>query len=366
MPTSAWSAAPGYLNAATLGLPPRSAVAALQQAVLDWQRGAAGPVAYDDEVQRARALFGRLCGVGPDAVAVGSQASVVAGAVAASLPDGADVVCVDGDFGSVVYPFLVQAHRGVRVRHAPLEALADEVARGTDLVAYSLAQSADGRVADAAAVREAAGRVGAMTFCDTTQAAGWLDVDAAADDVTVCSAYKWLCCPRGAAFSTYSPRALAAVRPVNAGWYAGESVWGSCYGPDMQAAHDARRHDVSPAWLAWVGTVPALQTLLDLPPGLARRHGTGLADRLLAALDLPPADRPVVALDDPAGSRATALEAAGVSVAGRAGRVRIAFHLWNTEADVELAVGALRAAGRGSGRAPSPSRADRDLSPLGL
>jgi selenocysteine lyase/cysteine desulfurase len=340
-PGSAFVPVPGYLNAPTLGLPPRATGQAMVAALTDWQLGRAQPVAYDAAVARSRELYAGLVGVQPGAVAVGSQTSVAVGVLAATLPDRARVVCVDGDFSSVVFPFLAQADRGVTVRQVPLEGLAEAVDAGCDLVAYSLAQSADGRLADAPAVRAAAARHGALTLCDTTQAAGWLDVEAGADDVTVCSAYKWLCCPRGVAFSTFSDRALELARPINAGWYAGESVWDSCYGPRMRLAEDARRFDVSPAWLCWVGAVPSLELFAGLPAGLARRHGAGLADLLRAHLGLPAQGRPVLALDDPDGDLAGRLAAAGCTVAARAGMARLAFHLWNDEDDVERAATAL-------------------------
>lgn len=340
----AFAPAPGYLNAATLGLPPRATAQALQDALGAWQRGEACAVAYDAVVGRARRLYAELVGVDVSRVATGSQTSVTTGVLAASLPDGAQVVCVEGDFSSMVFPFLAQADRGVRVRHVPLDGLADAVDEGTDLVAFSLAQSADGRLADGPAVVEAARRVGATTYCDTTQALGWADVDASAYDVTVCSAYKWLCCPRGSAFTTVAQQTLERLRPVNAGWYAGESVWASCYGPQMALAADARRLDLSPAWLSWVGTVPSLELFAALPAGLARRHGCDLADQLRTRLGQQPQGRPVLALDDPHGALAAALSAAGCTVAGRAGRVRIAFHLWNDEADVDRAATALEGA----------------------
>ncbi len=306
-----------------------------------WQRGGVRAADYDDVVRQARDLFGQLVHVDSARVAVGSHASVTAGVVAASLPDGARVVCVDGDFTSIIFPFLAQADRGIRVRHVPLDGLAEAIAEGDDLVAFSLAQSADGRVVDAVAVREAAARVGAMTLCDTTQATGWLDTNAEDYDVTVCAAYKWLCAPRGVAFSTYSDTALARLRPVNAGWYAGASVWDSCYGPQMTLAPDARRFDVSPAWLSWVGAVPALR-LLATTSQEERMHGSRLADQLRERLDLPTQHRPVLAMTDSDGSRARALERAGCVVASRAGGVRVAFHLWNTVQDVDLAAAALK------------------------
>lgn len=324
-----------------MGLPPRAVTDAMAGALAQWQRGEACAGEYDLAVNTARDLFAGLVGVPSSQVAVGSQVSVFAGLVAAALPDGAQVLCVEGDFSSMVFPFLAQADR-VRVRHVPLDRLAEEVRPGTDLVAFSLAQSASGALADGEAVAAAARAVGARTFCDTTQAVGWMPVNASGYDLSVCAAYKWLCNPRGTAFLTVTPEVAAGIRPIHAGWYAGESVWDSCYGPAMELAGDARRFDVSPAWLSWVGAVPALELFASLDMEQVRRHDAGLADSLLTGVGMEPCGRPVVSLPDPDGVRQQRLEAAGCTVAGRAGRVRLAFHVWNDEADVDRALSALR------------------------
>ena len=334
---------PGYLNAASLGLPPRSVSEAMTAGLADWAAGRGCPAGYDRAVNSSRDLYARLVGVPSSRVSVGSQVSVFAGLVASSLPDGAEVVCVEGDFSSMVYPFAVHADRGVRVRHVPLEQLADAVEERTTLVAFSLAQSACGSLADGDAVVEAARRVGALTFCDLTQAAGWMPVDASLYDLTVCSAYKWLCAPRGSAFLTVTPQVAATLRPVNAGWYAGASVWDSCYGPDMALADDARRFDVSPAWLTWVGTEPALRLFSDADLAAVRDWDASLADSLRERLGESACGRPVVSLPDADGARRAALEGAGLTVAGRAGKVRLAFHLWNDVEDVDRAARALGA-----------------------
>ena len=337
----AFDPVPGYLDAATLGLPPRAVIEAMREALDHWRQGKASVPSYDAAVDTSRRAYARIVGVPPTAVAVGSQVSVLTGLVAASLPDGSEVVTVDGDFTSVVFPFLVHADRGIRVRHVPLEALADELGPATALVAFSLVQSSDGRIADADSVREAARRVGAATFCDLTQATGWLPVRAGDFDITAGSAYKWLCSPRGSAFLTVTDRYLDRLRPSSAGWYAGASVWDSVYGPSMNLARDARRFDVSPAWLSWVGTAPALELFAAADPDAVHRHGVALADAFLAGLELPPRGQAVVALPDDGGELRGRLIAAGCTVAGRAGRVRIAFHVWNDQTDVERALEAV-------------------------
>lgn len=337
-----WDRVPGYLNAATMGLPPRAVTQAMRDGITEWAQGRACPVRYDQILNQARASYADLVGVPATQVAVGAQVSALVGPVAASLPDGAEVVVVEGDFTSVVFPFMVQADRGVRVRHVPRERLADEVGPGTDLVVFSLAQSACGRLVDAPAVAAAAAEHGALTLCDTTQATGWMPVDASQFDLTVCGGYKWLCQPRGAAYLTGSPEATAWIRPVNAGWYAGASVWDSCYGPEMHLAQDTTRFDLSPAWLCWVGAAAALEVFADLDLEQVRDHDTGLADELRSRLGVEPCSRPVVTFDDPDGRRARALTEAGLVVASRGGGVRLAFHTWNTTEDVDLAHAALK------------------------
>lgn len=338
---AAWDPVPGYLNAATLGLPTRDVVGVLRRAVDQWAAGRADAVAYDDDVARCRDLYAGLVQVPTSWVATGAQVSAMVALVAAALPDGAEVLAVEGDFTSVLFPFLVHRDRGVSVRTVPLTGLADAVGPSTSLVAFSMAQSADGRVADAAAVCEAASRHGALTLCDLTQAVGWMPCAAGLFDVTTCSAYKWLCHPRGTAYLTVRPEVMDRLRPAQAGWYAGESRWDSCYGVDMQLAADARRYDVSPAWLCWAAAVPAMELFAAVDPEQVRAHDVGLADALLDRLGEPPRGQAVVSLPDPDGALRSALTARGAAVAGRAGRVRVGFHLWNDEDDVSLAAAVL-------------------------
>ena len=325
-----------YLNSASLGLPPRRSLEALSAAVEQWRTGRSSPPDFDAPLNAARAGYARLVDVPPSSVAVGSQASVFAGLVAASLPDGAQVLTATGEFTSVVFPFLAQAGRGVTVREVPLERLAEEVTPETDLVSVSAVQSADGRLADLDALSDATEAAGARVLLDVTQAVGWLPVDAGRFAYTTCGGYKWLLAPRGTCFNTVRPEFLDDLVPHAAGWYAGAEPWSSIYGGPLRLAADARRFDVSPAWHSWVAQAPAVDLLLEVGRQTLHAHAVGLANRFRAAVGLPPGDSAIVSLATApqAGER---LQRAGVVGSVRAGRLRLAFHVNNTDSDADRA-----------------------------
>ena len=337
-----YTAGRGYLAACTLGLPTIATTAAMRADTAAWARGEACASHYGAVVERVRAGYADLVGVMPDRVAIGSQTSVMAGTVAASIPDGAEVVLPIGDFSSMVFPFLAQAHRGVIVRQVELADLAASLTANTWLVAFSLVQSATGTVADSVAIAAAARATSTFTLCDTTQATGWMPVDAAAFDATICHTYKWLGAPRGVAFFTVSEAFAAHLHPVNAGWYAGDDPWASCYGPAMTLASNARSFDVSPAWPAWVGAEPAIDLFRSLDLAEVRAHSVGLGHALSDGLGLPRLGQAIISWPDAGGRDLARLTTAGLTASGRAGRARVAFHLFNDEDDVALALAALR------------------------
>jgi selenocysteine lyase/cysteine desulfurase len=334
---SEFPGARGYLNTASMGLPPDAAADALRAAIDEWQRGSATAPSYDACTNAARAMFAELVNVTPDAVAVGSQVSALVGMVAAGLPKGARVLCPEEEFTSVLFPFL--ARNDLDVRTVPLEALEDSIDRDTSLVAFSLVQSADGRVTGGKAVARAARRAGAMTMVDATQAAGWLPFDAGDYDVTVTGAYKWLLSPRGTAFMTVRKESLALPALLYPGWYAGEAPWESIYGPPLRLADTARRFDLSPGWLAWVGTAAALRFLSSFSTVSIREHNVALANEFRSRLGLSASDSAIVSVDLPPTANEELL--AELSTAVRAGRLRVAFHLYNQADDVERLVTAL-------------------------
>jgi selenocysteine lyase/cysteine desulfurase len=232
----------------------------------------------------------------------------------------------------VIFPFL--ADDRLSVRAVPLGRLLDEIDDAVDLVAVSAVQSSDGAMIDLDHLHHAAQLTETKTYVDVTQAAGWLPLAVSRFDVTACHAYKWLCAPRGAGFMTVGPGADDWLRPVVAGWYGGEDPWDSIYGPPLRLASDARRFDLSPPWFSFAAAVPALEILADIGPDAVGAHDVALANRFRSAVGLDPADGAIVAFETDAGP---ALRDAGIAAAMRAGKVRLSFHLYTTEDDVDRA-----------------------------
>jgi selenocysteine lyase/cysteine desulfurase len=292
-----WEPAGVYCNTASYGLPPRPGWEALQAALADWHAGRTSWEAWGESTEGARAAFARLVGVKVERVAVGSTVSELVGCVVTALLDGARVVVPDVEFTSTLFPLLVQPRLDVRT--VPPAQLADAVAQGAEAVCFSAVQMSTGEVADHEAIVAAAARVGAITLCDATQALGWLPLQAGPFDGVVCGAYKWLMSPRGSAFLTVSDRLLENVVPHSAGWYAGQDVHASYFGPPLLLASDARRLDLSPAWFSWVGTQPALELIEEVGIRDIHAHNLSLANRFRIGIGLAPSNSSTVCADLP-------------------------------------------------------------------
>jgi selenocysteine lyase/cysteine desulfurase len=335
-----WSPAGIYLNTASYGLPPRVGWDALQAALADWQGGRTSWEHWGDSTEGARAAFARLTAVAPADVTVGATVAGMVGLVAASLPHGSRVVVPDIEFASVLFPFLVQEQLGrCQVRLVPADRIAEAIGEGADVVAFSAVQMSTGEVADLDAIAAAAEANSVTTVVDASQALGWLPLDASRFDVVACAAYKWLMSPRGTAFMYVRSERLPEIVPVTAGWYGGEDVHASYFGPPLRLANSARRLDTSPAWFSWVGTQPALELLERIGIEAVHAHDLGLANRFRAGLGLPSSDSAIVSVAiENADER---LARAGVMAATRGGRLRTSWHVYNTDDDVDRVLEAL-------------------------
>lgn len=334
--------ADGFLNSPTYGLPPQFMVEALQECISRWQTGTMDVPLFDDDVRAGREGYAALAGVPVDSVAMGGTVSALLGLVAAAVPDGARVATVAGEFTSTTFPFAAQAGRGVTVT----ELTADELvstANDYDVVTASLVQSANGAVLDTDTLRKTVAGTDVLTVIDITQAIGWKRVDVGWADVTVGSVYKWLMAPRGTAWMSLSDRVSSIMTPHAANWYAGEDPWQTIYGLPLRLTGSARRFDTSPSWFSVLGAGLTMPWLASLDRAAVEAHSLGLANRVRAELQLPQQNSAIVSI--PAANATESLAHAGIRAAVRAGAVRVGFHLYNTENDVDRLLDALGASG---------------------
>lgn len=324
-----------YLNTASTGLLPARTLVAMRDAAASAAEGQ--PLDMFADVEACRSAFARLVGVPATRVAAGASVATFSGLVAASLPAGAEVLTAEGDFSSLVNP--LHTRGDLKVRSVPLERIAESVGPDTALVAVSSVQSADGRIADLAALRDAARAHGARTLVDASQSNGWLPLAAGDFDYVAAVAYKWVLCPRGVAFLVV-PEDFGGLTPLFAGWASGERPWDSCYGPVEELAHSARRFDESPALFSYTGARHSLALIEELGVDAVHAHDTGLADRFrqgVRSLGHEPVPAPGSAIVSVPGlgHRQGEMSRAGVQVSDRAGNLRAAFHVYNTAADVD-------------------------------
>ena len=127
----------------------------------------------------------------------------------------------------------------------------------------------------------------------------------------------------------------AAIEPLTAGWKSRLDPYEDYYGlPELTP--DARRLDVSLPWLSAAGGRPSLELFASLGVERIAAHNLGLAAALTGELGLPAPESPIVRfpVENPEAA-AKRLRSAGVACSVRGGCVRLSFHLYNDEADVE-------------------------------
>lgn len=330
--------AEGFLNSPTYGLPPQFMFDALQDCLRAWQAGTMDVPSFDESVRAGRAGYAAMVGAPADSVVMAGTVSSALGLVAAAIPDGSRVATLPGEFTSTSFPFAAQAARGVTLAELNSDELVT-AASDYDVVTASLVQSANGAVLDVDTLRANVAGTETLTVIDVTQALGWKNIDLAWADVTVAAVYKWLLAPRGTAWMSLSDRASRSMIPHAANWYAGEQPWSTIYGLPLRLATDARRFDVSPTWFSALGAGLTLPWMASLDRTAVEAHTLGLATRLRSELQLPPEDSAIVSIPTAA---AEEIGQAGIRASMRAGAVRVGFHLYNTEDDLDRLLDVLR------------------------
>lgn len=338
----------GYLDTPSMGLPARATVDAMKAALDDWSAGRGHFSVWERSMESCRELFARITGV--TAADVGLLPSVVpaVSAAAATIARGTGtVVAHRKEFRSLLLPVLanVEDHRmrwvdGAYVADTFASAVDDE----TDAVVVSAVSSHDGGRPSLTRLLEVCTAVDARLVVDGTQAAGIVvpDVPVTSLSLFACAGYKGLRGPRGVAYAVAHHDVVEGFGAPS-GYSVADGAERGSYGPPLLAKPGAQGLDQSPAWLAWVGAEPALGALAAEPAPDRERHVVALTGRLrdrLEDLGLPaqPTDLPSPVVTFAPGDSAAVLGRladAGIRATAKLGRVRVGFHVYNDEEDVD-------------------------------
>jgi selenocysteine lyase/cysteine desulfurase len=361
--TAKWA----YLDHAAVAPITRSAATAMRR----WleQAVAEGDTVWPDwsrQVFETRRLAAELIGAELDEIALVPNTTAGINIVAEGLDwrAGDNVVTLDDEFPSNLYPWMHLAGRGVETRLAPThdgrvdyKELDDRCDGRTRVITVSWVGYANGCRRNLAAIGEVAARHGALLFVDAIQGLGAfpLNVRDAPIDFLAADGHKWLLGPEGAGLAYIRRDRLPLLRATGVGW--NSVVQGSDFSHiDLKLRPNAARYEggsqnmggmigmgASVALLLSLGIENVAATVLDITDHacaeLAKIGARVVSPRDgdersgIVSFELPGVDVAAV--------RRRCLER-GVALAYRAGRVRISPHAYNDEADIATFIKALQ------------------------
>lgn len=347
-----------YLNTPTASPGARPVLDALHRAEAEWERGEFSWQGWEAEGDATRASFAALIGGSADHVSLVSGVADGAATIAASLPRGR-VVVGEREFQSNLFPWLALRGRGFEVVEVPpddhgvvrTEALLRETDERTVLVAVTEVQSSNGFRVRLEEIGKRCREVGARLFVDLAQSLGALrfDVQRAGADYVASHGYKWLLAPRGAAWLWVRPELLTGVQPLAPSWKTLADPYAEYYGGPMDLPDNGRRLDATMPWFSWVGARAALDLVASLDAGEVEARCLGLAaafrdEAAARGFAMVPQEVPTqtvgLLLQDPDGVRERLRERRVIG-AVRGGFLRLGFHAYNDESDVDAALAAL-------------------------
>lgn len=183
-----------------------------------------------DEIEEVRRTASRLIHAGShEEVAFLKNTSEGISLVAEGFPwkAGDNIVILEGEYPSNVYPWMHLRSRGVQLRTIPCEGgrfriadIAKTADSRTRMVSVSFVHFSTGYRADIGAIGACCRSRGIDLFVDAIQGLGAIPIDVKkmAIDYLSANSHKWLLSPQGAAVFFIDESKIEKIRPVSIGW----------------------------------------------------------------------------------------------------------------------------------------------------
>jgi len=355
-----------YLNSCSQGALSRRVRRAYEEYLDGWDEHGAAWEHWVERAEAARAAFARLLRAQPGEVAVTTSVSQAVSAIVSALPfergQRTRIVISEYEFPTVGQIAHAQELRGAEVVHVrpeadgsiPSERFAEAIDERTALVCCTTVSYRSGHRHDVAEIARLAHERGALLLADSYQAVGALDLDARAlgADFVTGGTVKYLLGSAGLGFLYIRRELVSQLLPTQTGWFADEDIFRMDIS-DYSPAADARRFDsgTPPVPNIYAG-LAGMAIVEEAGTRAIEEHIGGLTARLLDGLDelgatvVTPRDPAlrgplVCARSTDAEALVAALAEERIACSSRDRNLRISFHLYNVEEDVDRLLTAL-------------------------
>ncbi len=363
-----------WLNCAHQGALPRVAAAEAEEAIA-WKRAPWNMTTerFSMIPQRLRQALGELIGAPAEEIILGNSASYGLHLLANGIPwqAGDEILLMQGDFPSDILPWLALEQRGVRVRLIrperrvlQPEELLSNITSSTRLLCLTLVHSLSGYAVDAEALGAVCRARGVTFVLNASQALGARRFSVANTPVDAITSvgFKWLCGPYGTGFCWIKPELRESLTYNQAYWLSMQTADDLAKEPSVPTLRSdlgARRYDVfgTANFFNFKPWAAAIEYLLSQGLENIEAYGNHLVARLIEGLDQNKFD-----LHSPRSGAARStlvfishkrpevnhliyeeLRRRRIFVAHRAGKLRLAPHLYNTSEEIDRVLAALNA-----------------------
>jgi selenocysteine lyase/cysteine desulfurase len=358
-----------YVNSCSQGALSTDVDEALRAFLDSWHESGSPWEMWVAQVERLRARFAASIGAGVDEIAVMPSASAGINAVASALSFTAPrshVVIGDFEFPTMAQVWLAQERRGASIRRArpspaspdtlPLEAYDRVIDERTLIVPATCVCFRNGHKTDIAGLVRLSHDRGAYVFLDDYQrtGSGPIDVHALGVDFMVTGCLKYLLAAAGIGFLYVRRDLIERFEPTVTGWFGRVNPFAFRIDELDWPAGANRFESGTPAVPNAYAALAGLQLLDRIGYDVVGKQVDRLAARCASAAAeagflvrtpaAPERRGPLVvvqSVDGPA--LVQKLAARGIIASCRGNGLRIAFHGYNTEGDVDAVVNALLA-----------------------